>query len=176
MRILRSATPLAGDERVGRKGLVENCQPIGVRFRVMATPAKAKPGPAEDTLENVYVDLVEIMKRHAPPLRCDRPLIVRGKKAFQLTVPKAVAIPGAYGGKPVAVQMAAAILQKGYVGFYVMCIYMNDAAKKKLSPALLKLLKGKTCFHVKTLDYGLRKDIEAALELGKECYRERGWI
>jgi hypothetical protein len=36
---------------------------------------------------------------------------------------------------------------------------MNDATRKKLSPDLLKLLKGKTCFHVKALDVGLRKDI-----------------
>ena len=98
------------------------------------------------------------------------------KRSFQLTVPKPVAVAGAYGGKPVDLQMAAAILQKGYVGFYLMCIYMNDATKKKLSPALLKLLKGKTCFHVKALDDGLRNDIAAALEVGTKVYRERGWL
>jgi hypothetical protein len=111
-----------------------------------------------------------ILKRHAPPFRADVPLIVRDKKAFQLTVPKPVAIPGAYGGKPVDLQMAAAILQEGYVGSYLMCIYMNDDAKKKLSPELLKLLKGKKCFHLKNLDDGLRRDIEAALELGIKAY------
>jgi len=89
-------------------------------------------------------------------------------------VPKPVAIPGAYGGKPVDLQMAAVIL--GYVGFYLMCIYMNEGTKKKLSPALLKLLKGKTCFHVKTLDDGLRKDIQVALGLGTKVYRERGCL
>ena len=57
-----------------------------------------------------------------------------------------------------------------------MWIYMNDATKKKLSPALLKLLKGKACFHVKTLDLGLRKDIQAALDLATKVYRERGWL
>jgi hypothetical protein len=72
--------------------------------------------------------------------------------------------------------MAAAILQKGYVRFYLMCLYMSGAAKKKLSPALLKLLKGKTCFHVKTLNDGLRKYIEAALEVSTKVYRERGWL
>jgi hypothetical protein len=72
--------------------------------------------------------------------------------------------------------MAAVILQKGYVGFYLMCIDMNDATKKKLSPALLKLLKGKACSHVKTLDLGLRKDIQAALDLATKVYRERGWL
>jgi hypothetical protein len=53
---------------------------------------------------------------------------------------------------------------------------MNPEMKKKFSPALLKLRKGKSCFHVKKLDNGLRKDIEAALELATKAYRERGWV
>jgi len=119
---------------------------------------------------------VKILQRHAPPFRTDVPCMSGGKPSFQLTVPKPVAIPGAYGGKPVDLQMAAVILQKGYVGFYLMCIDMNDATKKKLSPALLKLLEGKTCFQVKTLDDGQRKDIQAALGLGTKVYRERAWL
>ena len=145
----------------------------------MATTGKAKPAKskaAEESLEGVYQELVEILKRHAPPFRTDVPLMVRNKQAFQLTVPNPVAVPGAYGGKPVDLQLAAAIRQKGYVGFYLMCIYMDDDAKMQISPALLKLLKGKTCFHLKHLDDGLRKDIEAALVLGRKCYKEHGWM
>jgi len=48
--------------------------------------------------------------------------------------------------------------------------------KRKLSPALLKLLQGKTCFHVKAMNEELKKDIEAALVLGIQAYRERGWL
>jgi hypothetical protein len=150
----------------------------------MATAAKAKqvkvtqtkPNAAEDSLAGVYAELAKILQRHAPPFRTDVLCMSGGKPSFQLTVPKPVAIPGAYGGKPVDLQMAAVILQKGYVGFYSMCIYMNAAAKKNLSPALLKLLKGKTCFHVKTLDDGLRNDIEAALEMTTKVYKERCWL
>jgi hypothetical protein len=137
---------------------------------------KTDPKMVEASLVGVYEALVKILQRHAPPFRTDVPCMSGGKPSFQLTVPKPVAIPGAYGGKPVDLQMAAVILQKGYVGFYLMCIDMNDATKKKLSPALLKLLKGKACFHVKTLDLGLRKDIQAALDLATKVYRERGWL
>ena len=137
---------------------------------------QTKPEAVEDSLEGVYEELVKILQRHGPPFRSDVPCLAEGKRSFQLTVPKPVTIPGAYGGKPVDLQMAAAILQNGYVGFYLMCLYMNGAAKKKLSPALLKLLKGKTCFHVKTLDDRLRKHIEAALEMSTMVYRERGWL
>jgi hypothetical protein len=138
--------------------------------------ATATVSTTNSSLERVYEELVNIMKKYAPPFRADLPLNVREKKAFQLTVPKAVAVPGAYGGKPVDLQLSAAILQKGYVGFYMMCVYMNDEAKNKISPVLLKLLKGKTCFHLTKLDDGLRKDIRAALELGARSYKERGWL
>jgi len=110
---------------------------------------QTKPRMVEASLEGVYEALVKNLQRHASPFRTAVPCRSGGKPSFQLMVPKPVAIPGAYGGKPVDLQMAAVILQKGYVGFYLMCIYMNDATKKKLSPALLKLLKGKTCFHVR---------------------------
>ena len=129
----------------------------------------------DGSLEGVYVELKKILARHAPPFKlCD--VGVRNKLSAQLVVPKPVAIPGAYGGKPVNVQMAAVILQKGYVGFYLMCIYVNGKAKKEISPALLRLLKGKSCFHLKKLDDGLKKDIEAALVMGTKAYRERGWL
>jgi hypothetical protein len=150
----------------------------------MAKTAKAKtktkaqmkaPGQGGDPLESVYFEIEGILKRHAPPFRF-QDLGVRNKKSAQITVPKPVAVPGAYSGKPVAVPLAAVILQKGYVGLYLMCLYMNDEAKKKLSPNLMKLLQGKTCFHVKKLDDGLRVDIEAALGLGTQAYKERGWL
>ncbi len=141
-----------------------------------ATKAKGKPKTDGDSLESVYLEVEKLLMKHAPPFRTDVACMSGGKKSLQLTVPKPVAIPGAYGGKPVDLMMAAVILQKDFVGFYLMCIYMNDVVKKKLSPALLKLLKGKTCFHVKKLDDGLRKDIAAALELGTKSYKARGWM
>ncbi len=142
----------------------------------MATRTKAKPRTAGASLENVYLGVEKLLKEHARPFRTDVACRSGGKRSFQLTVPKPVAIPGAYGGKPVDLMMASVILQKDFVGFYLMCIYMNDEVKTKLSPSLLKLLKGKTCFHVKKLDTGLRKDIAAALELGTKSYMARGWI
>jgi hypothetical protein len=138
------------------------------------TQTKRNPDQSE-SLESVYRRLSKLLSQHAPPFRF-QDLGVRNKKSVQLVVPKPVAIPGAYGGKPVDLPLAAAILQKGYVGFYLMCIYMNEPVKKKLSPALLKLLKGKTCFHLENLDVSLKNDIETALQAGAEYYRGRGWV
>ncbi len=150
----------------------------------MAKPAKTKPktkaqtkAPAQggDSLESVYSEIEGILRLHAPPFLF-KDLGVRNKKSAHITVPKPVVVPGSYGGKPVPVPLAAVILQKGYVGLYLMCVYGNNEAKKKLSPNLMKLLQGKSCFHVKKLDDGLRADIEAALELGTKAYKDRGWL
>lgn len=69
-----------------------------------------------------------------------------------------------------------AIVQGNYVGFYYMPIYCNPALAGSLSPALMKLLKGKACFHVKSLDKDLEKDIKEALDKGFKDYKSRGWV
>jgi hypothetical protein len=82
----------------------------------MATAAMVKqvqvkqtnPKMVEASLEGGYEALVKIPRRHAPPFRTDIPCMSGGKPSFQLTTPKPVAIPSAYGGKPVDLQMAAA--------------------------------------------------------------------
>jgi hypothetical protein len=142
----------------------------------MVAPARAKTKGSDESLESVYDEVVAIRKRHAPPFRTDVPCAIPGKKSIQLTVPKAVVVPGSYGGQPIDVAMASAIIQKDFVGFYLMCVYMDEGTVKKLSPALVKLRKGKSCFHLKKLDDGLRKDMDAALSLGTAAFRGRGWV
>ena len=118
-----------------------------------------------ESLENVFESLHKLLSRYAPPLKaCGGN--VRGKRDFHLTVPKAVVVPGAYGGKPVEIGVASIILQKGFVGFYLMPIYVNPGLKKKLAPSLTKQLKGKTCFHIKQVDAEILKNIEAAVDEG----------
>ncbi|MBD3169680.1 MAG: DUF1801 domain-containing protein [candidate division Zixibacteria bacterium] len=74
------------------------------------------------------------------------------------------------------VYFAGLIIQSKYVGFYYMPIYVDASLKDVFEPDLLKLLKGKSCFHVKTLDDKLEGQIEDALESGYELYKKRGWI
>jgi hypothetical protein len=137
----------------------------------MAAPARAK----SESLVTVFDGLQKLLSRYAPPFKA-RGGKIPGKLDFKLTIPRAVSVAGAYGGKPVELEFAAIIVQKAFVGFYFMPVYMNSALKKKLSPALAKLLKGKACFHVKLLDASLLKDIEAALNEGMKTYKARGWL
>jgi hypothetical protein len=134
----------------------------------MTKALKAQRAP----LDAAFEDLQKLLLRYAPPFKTSRGA-VDGKKDLHLKIPRAVVVPGAYGGKPVEVAMASLILQKGYVGFY---FNMSPEIKRELSPALLELLKGKTCFHVRRLNADLLNDIEAALTKGLKCYKERGWV
>lgn len=66
--------------------------------------------------------------------------------------------------------------QKSFVGFYFFPVYTDPALSGTLAPSLLKLLKGKSCFHLKTLDGGLLAQVRTALEVGLDDYRKRGWV
>ncbi|HVU96646.1 MAG TPA: hypothetical protein VHE34_15560 [Puia sp.] len=80
------------------------------------------------------------------------------------------------GRKKEELWLASALIQKGYVGFYYMPVYMNDVVRRKLDADLLKCLKGKACFHIKKNDPILFDHIEKALRIGVDAYKTRGWI
>jgi hypothetical protein len=69
------------------------------------------------------------------------------------------------------------IIQSSYVGFYYMPIYTNCAyVQDKLSPELLKNLKGKACFHIKKVDKDVLKHVKDAMKVGYEVYKKNGWM
>ena len=70
---------------------------------------------------------------------------------------------------------ASVIEQKNFVGFYLMTA-CHPSIKEKLSPSLLKLLKGKSCFHIRQLTPELKRDISDALKVAFEGYRKLGWV
>lgn len=82
----------------------------------------------------------------------------------------------AFGRKYDSMMLAAIIIQSGYVGFYFLPIYENPSLKEKFSPAFVKLLKGKSCFHVKELNAEILGEIKKALKIGYEAYKKKGWI
>ena len=69
------------------------------------------------------------------------------------------------------------ILQSTYVGFYYVPIYTNsEDTRDKLSPELLKLLKGKGCFHIKAVNKDILKDIKQAMKVGYDEYKKNDWV
>jgi len=122
-----------------------------------------------DELISIYGQLKAILKKYEDPLKPKFDL----DSKYDLWSFKQIEIDGR---KRKEVFFASIIIQSKYVGFYYMPIYTDTELKEVFKPELLKLLKGKSCFHIKKLDSNLREHIEEALEIGYQLYKKRGWI
>ncbi|MCE3283577.1 MAG: hypothetical protein K0Q66_2314 [Chitinophagaceae bacterium] len=80
------------------------------------------------------------------------------------------------GRKMDEVWFSGALVQKGYVGFYFMPVYMAPELKSELHPELLKCLKGKSCFHIKKMDEEVAEQVKEALEKGYDLCKKKGWV
>jgi len=80
------------------------------------------------------------------------------------------------GRKREELWFASALVQKGYIGFYYMPVYMNATVKKQIKPELLKCLKGKACFYIKKFDKDIFSQIKEALAIGYKEWQQRGWV
>jgi hypothetical protein len=120
-------------------------------------------------LQAIFDAIKPLLQAYQPPL------VPKRDEAgyFDLWSLKPVVIDGR---KKKEVYFAGLIIQKSYVGFYFMPIYAETDLKTVFKPELLKLLKGKSCFHVKKLDDELLRQIAAALKIGYALYQERGWV
>lgn len=83
----------------------------------------------------------------------------------------------AFGKKRTEVYFASVIIQGSYVGFYFMPVYSDEEVMKKIiHPDLLKCLKGKSCFHIKSTNTELLQYVRQALADGYLLYKEKGWV
>ena len=124
---------------------------------------------AMNDLQAIFGALKPLLQAYQPPLvpKTDT------ERYFDLWSLKPVVIEGR---KRKEVFFAGLIIQKDYVGFYFMPIYAETDLKTVFKPELLRLLKGKSCFHIKKLDEELLRQIEAALKVGYEMYQQRDWV
>ena len=123
-------------------------------------------------LNDIFVRLREALSRYSPPLAA-RTGTVAGKDDYHLWSEKDVVVDGRPRKE---VFFAGLIVQKGYVGLYYMPVYAEPDRRELFPPELLKLLKGKSCFHVRRLDDELLAQIDEALQEGFELYGERGRV
>lgn len=120
-------------------------------------------------LTSIFTQIKPLLARYQPPLvaRHDEP------GYYDLWSEKNLIIDGR---KRKEVFFAGLIIQKDYVGFYFMPVYAEPEVKTVFAPELARLLKGKSCFHIKKLDDTLLKHLEDALQTGFELYQQRGWV
>lgn len=80
-----------------------------------------------------------------------------------------------YNGKPL--EFIAVIVQKHHVGFYFMPVYIDEQLKAKLPDDVDKMLKGKSCFHVKQeLTPELQDKYARLIKDGITVYQQRDYI
>ena len=102
-------------------------------------------------------------------------LVVRGGDGGQVAVVNETELI-IHGKKRKEFWFAAALIQKGYVGFYFMPVYVCEPRKDSIANELMKTLKGKSCFHITKNDPLIMAQIKDALKLGYEDYKQRGWV
>ena len=98
---------------------------------------------------------------------------INSETTYDLWSDKSVVIEGE---KRNDVQFAAVTIHDDHVGFYYMPVYAEPQMKQIFDPAMLKLLKEKSCFHIIKLDDILLGQIEDALAEGYRLYKEKGWV
>jgi hypothetical protein len=67
---------------------------------------------------------------------------------------------------------ASAVLKPKDCRLYFFPIYTHTAAFEHISPTLRKMLKGKSCFHLKKLNAELQSEISLMLKTGLELYQK----
>lgn len=122
-----------------------------------------------ENLANVFTRLRRLLSQSQPPFESKRD----EPGYYDLWSFKDLVIDGR---KRKEIFFAGIIIQKTYVGFYFMPVYAEQEIKALFQPELLTLLKGKSCFHIKTLNEPLEGQIRDALATGFKLYRERNWI
>ena len=81
-------------------------------------------------------------------------------------------IDGPYSEKyKKAIFFGAAQIQKNYVSFYLMPVYMFPELLHDISPALKKHMQGKSCFNFKKVEPELFKELTQLTRLGVERFR-----
>ena len=120
-------------------------------------------------LISIFKELKSILKKYEDPLKPKFDL----DSKYDLWSFKNVEIAGR---KRKEVSFASIIIQSSYVGLYYMPIYTDVTLQDVFKPELLKLLKGKSCFHIKELNPELKQQIKEALDVGYNLYKKRGWI
>jgi hypothetical protein len=69
----------------------------------------------------------------------------------------------------------SAVIQKNYVSFYLMPVYMFPDLLQEISPELKKHMQGKSCFNFKKLEEPLFQELEQLAARGIERYRASEW-
>ncbi len=129
---------------------------------------------AQSELNRIFDELKKIMEKYSPPFSVKIPSkALKDKRSYELTSFKKVKIEGRSKNE---IYFAGLIIQKDYVGFYYMLAYANPKISEKFDPEFLSLLKGKSCFYIRSTEKYVLDNVKKALDLGLDFYKNKGWV
>lgn len=67
---------------------------------------------------------------------------------------------------------ASAVVNKSYVSFHLMPIYMNEPLQATVSPELQKRKQGKACFNFRSVEPNLFRELATLTKKGAEHFRK----
>lgn len=67
-------------------------------------------------------------------------------------------------------------INKAYVSYHLMPVYVRPELLAHTSPALLARMQGKSCFNFKTVDSVLFKELAALTRQGYASYEKQGFV
>lgn len=127
-------------------------------------PKKAASAKSDATeFPQVFARLKAVLEPYAP-----RMIVTKNDDAWYYLDTKFI------GKNKKPVMFAATRLGKGYVSYYLMCVYCNPKWLAEMSPGLKKRKQGKACFNFTTVDEELFQELEALTRAGAEWFEKGG--
>ena len=121
------------------------------------------------TLSHIETTLRAILLQHCPPLQVQVDTAinyeVRGTKPCMQGKTK---VSGIY--------FASVVPKPKDIRFYFFPNYTHPAAFADDFPAIRKSLKGKSCFHIKSLTPEIETELAAMVQKGVQLFEKEGWL
>lgn len=113
----------------------------------------------------ILLKLKSILSHYSPPLKA----VKDSDKGYELYGTRKITF---FKKEIDAMYFSSVLIQKNFVGFYFFPIYTHVELVKEIPPELKKCLKGKSCFHITTLDDVLLKQIQQLVKKGFSLYKK----
>ena len=112
----------------------------------------------ESEFNSIFSHLRDVLQRHSDNLFVSQD----GPDCYSLAAQIGPATVQAWGGKVKRPTMPVAWVQinKNYVSFHLIGIYMNHTLQQDMSKELKSRMQGKSCFNFKVPDEKLFKELE----------------
>ena len=121
--------------------------------------------------DEIFNKIKAALKNVAPPMQVskDKPGV------FELIGNK----PVPYGSKKIIVPgmyFSSVVARKEMISFYFFPLYFHTDDFKDSIPALIKFLKGKTCFNFKKPEQVNEKELNALLKKGVQAWKKNDYM